>query len=75
MTAQVETDSKQLKVMLAKTKAMSDYVQALIDEVDEHTKKQPSELRLMLQNEKNNFRHKRPSRKQSQRCLNHRGQY
>ena len=39
MVAHTEADSKQLKVMLAKTKAMSKYAQALIDETDEHTRK------------------------------------
>ena len=39
MAALVEADSKQLKVMSGKTQAMSKYAQALIDEVDEHTKK------------------------------------
>ena len=39
MVAQAEAESKQLKVMVAKTKAMLEYAQALIDEADEHTKK------------------------------------
>ena len=39
MAAQVEVDSKQLKVMSAKTKALSEFAQALIDEADEHTRK------------------------------------
>ena len=36
MTAQAEADSKQLKVMLAKTKVMLEYAQALINKADEH---------------------------------------
>ena len=39
MAAQAEANSKQLKVMLAKTKAMSEYAQALIHKADEHTRK------------------------------------
>ena len=39
MAAQVEAESKQLKVLAEKTKAMLEYAQALIDEVDEHTRK------------------------------------
>ena len=39
MVAQEEADSKQLKVMSAKTKAMSKYSQSLIDEAYEHTRK------------------------------------
>ena len=39
MDAQAKADFKQLKVMLAKTKAMSEYAQTLIDEDDEHTRK------------------------------------
>ena len=39
MATKAEADSKQLKVMSAKTKAMSKYAQALIDEADEHTRK------------------------------------
>ena len=39
MATQAEVDSKQLKVTFDKTKAMSKYAQALIDEADEHTKK------------------------------------
>ena len=39
MAAQVEVDSKQLRVMLAKTKAMLELAQTLIDETDEHTRK------------------------------------
>ena len=39
MVAQAEENSKQLKVMSGKTKVMSKYAQALIDEVDEHTRK------------------------------------
>ena len=47
MAAQVEAESKQLKVLAEKTKVMSKYAQALIDEAYEHTRKHPSELRLM----------------------------
>ena len=47
MVAQVEAESKQLKVLAEKTKVMSEYAQALIDEAYEHTRKHPSELRLM----------------------------
>ena len=39
MVAQEKVDSKQLKVMDKKTKALSEYAQALIDEGDEHTRK------------------------------------
>ena len=39
IVAQVEADSKQLKVMFEKTKVMSEYAQALIYETDEHTRK------------------------------------
>ena len=39
MATQVEADSKQLEVLAEKTKAMSEYTQALIDEAGEHTKK------------------------------------
>ena len=39
MATQVEVESKQLKVLVEKTKAMSKYAQALIDEADEHTTK------------------------------------
>ena len=39
MVAQVEADSKQLKVMSTKTKAMLEFTQALIDKADEHTRK------------------------------------
>ena len=35
MVAQVEVESKQLKVLAKKTKAMSEYAQELIDEADE----------------------------------------
>ena len=35
MTVQVEVESKQLKVLAKKTKAMSEYAQALIDVADE----------------------------------------
>ena len=48
MATQSEADSKQLKVMLAKTKAMSEYARVLIQEADEHTKKHPKELRILL---------------------------
>ena len=41
MVAQVEAESKQLKVLTKKIKAMSKYAQALIDEADEHTRKHP----------------------------------
>ena len=37
--AQVEANSKQLKVMSVKTKVMLKYAQALINEADEHTRK------------------------------------
>ena len=39
MVTQVEAESKQLKVLAEKTKVMSEYAQALIDEADEHTRK------------------------------------
>ena len=39
MVAQAEDDSKQLKAMSMKTKAISEYAQALIDEADKHTRK------------------------------------
>ena len=39
MAAQAEAKSKQLKVMVEKTKAILEYAQALIDEVDEYTRK------------------------------------
>ena len=39
MVAQAEANSKQLKFMYEKSKAMSEYAQALIDEADEHTRK------------------------------------
>ena len=39
MVAYVEVESKQLKVLAEKTKVMSEYTQALIDEADEHTRK------------------------------------
>ena len=43
--AKAEADCKQLKVMLAKTKAMSEYAQALIDEADEHTRKTSKQIK------------------------------
>ena len=61
MVAQADADSKQLKVMSAKTKAMSECAQALIDETGEHTRKTSERIKAKLQNEKNNLRHKRPS--------------
>ena len=39
MVGQVEAESKQLKVLAEKIKAMLKYAQSLIDEVDEHTRK------------------------------------
>ena len=45
MVAQAEADSKQLKVMSAKTKAMSECAQALIDEADEHTRKASKQIK------------------------------
>ena len=60
MVAQVDSDSKQLKFMSAKTKAMSEFAQALIDEIGEHTRKTSKRIKDKLQNEKNNLRHKRP---------------
>ena len=45
MVAQAEADSKQLKVMSAKTKVMSEYAQALIDEADELTRKASEQIK------------------------------
>ena len=39
MVGQAETESKRLKVVSEKTKVMSEYAQALIDEANEHTRK------------------------------------
>ena len=39
MVAQVKAESKQLKVLTEKTKAMLEYAQALIDEADKDTRK------------------------------------
>ena len=39
MVAQAKAESKQLKALAEKTKATSEYAQALIDEADEHTRK------------------------------------
>ena len=38
MVAQAEAESKQLKFMAEKTKAMSEYAQVMIDVIDEHTR-------------------------------------
>ena len=38
MVAQAKAKSKQLKVLAEKSKVMSEYAQALIDEANEHTR-------------------------------------
>ena len=48
MATQAEADFKQLKVMSAKTKALSEYVKALIDEANEHTRKASEQIKAML---------------------------
>ena len=39
MVARVEVESKQIKVLVEKTKLMLEYAQALLDEANEHTRK------------------------------------
>ena len=39
MATQAKVESKQLKVLAKKTKAMSDYAQALIDMIDKQARK------------------------------------
>ena len=39
MAAQEEVEAKQLKFLAEKTKAMSEYAQAVIDAIDEHSRK------------------------------------
>ena len=39
MAAHTEAESKQLKVLAKKTKAMAEYAEVLIDEADKHAKK------------------------------------
>ena len=46
MAAQIEADSKQLKVMSAKTKVMLEYAQALVDETDELTRKASERIKV-----------------------------
>ena len=48
MATQVETDSKQLKVLAEKTKTMLEYGQALIDKADEHTIKTSERIKAIV---------------------------
>ena len=47
MAARVEAKSKQFKVLIEKTKALSEYAQALIDEADEHTRKASERIKVI----------------------------
>ena len=47
MAAQAKADSKQLKVLVEKTKSMSEYAQALINEADEHTRKTSKQIKAI----------------------------
>ena len=48
MVAQVEVESKQLKVLAEKTKAMLEYAQALIDKAYEHTRKTSERIKTIF---------------------------
>ena len=61
MAAQAVVESKQLKVLAEKTKAMSEYAQALIDAVDEHGRTTSERDKVVATEREDNLKHKRLS--------------
>ena len=74
MIAQVEVESKQLKVLSKKTKTMSEYALALIDEVDEHTKKASKRIKANATEREKQAQAQETILNATQRCPDHRGQ-